>query len=170
VPTKTFDPATGKYRVEFSLPPEAGARQAWLAGEFNDWSTAACPLERRDDGALAVTVALDAGRSYRFRYFLGDNDWENDWAADAYVDNVHGGADSVVNVPPAPGAGEGPPPVAAPGSEPEPSPEGLQRAKKATPKKAPAKKAAAKEAPAKKAAAKKAGAKKAAKKQAPPEQ
>ena len=37
--------------------------------------------------------------SYRFRYYLGDGEWENDWSADDYVDNDHGGADSVVHVP-----------------------------------------------------------------------
>ena len=108
MPTKSYDATTGRYRVEFSLPPEAAVQQAWLAGEFNDWSTTVCPLARNGDGGLAVTIQLEPGRSYRFRYFLGNGEWENDWAADAYVDNAHGGADSVVHVPHPPGAGEGP--------------------------------------------------------------
>jgi hypothetical protein len=120
VPTKAFDAATGRCRVEFRLPPEAGARQAWLVGDFNDWSVDACPMEPRPDGSLTVVLLLDAGKSYRFRYYLGDDEWENDWAADAYTDNEHGGQDSVVTVPVAtseaasPGElGDGPGPQAA---------------------------------------------------------
>ncbi len=143
VPSKAYDESTGRAVVRFRLPPEAGATQAWLAGEFNGWSLDACPLRPQDDGSLAVDLELDPGRSYRFRYYLGDGAWENDWAADAYVDNDHGGADSVVIVPPAPS----PPPAAKPAT--------AAAAKKAAPKKAPAKKAAAKKAGVKKAAAKK---------------
>ena len=44
-------------------------------------------------------IEVASGRSYRFRYYLGEGRWENDWAADAYVDNEHGGSDSVVVVP-----------------------------------------------------------------------
>ena len=155
VPTKAFDPETGRTRVRFRLPTEAAAERAWLAGEFNDWSLDACPLARQDDGSLAIELELEPGRSYRFRYYLGDGAWENDWAADAYVDNDHGGADSVVVVPPAPAA---PPPATAGGSD-------IAAATQA--KKAPAKKKAA----VKKAAAKKkaAPAKKAAKKAEPDE-
>ena len=102
MPSKQFDDRGGAYQVEFRLPPESSAQRAWLAGDFNDWSLDACPLERRDDGALSVSVLLEPGRTYRFRYYLGDGEWENDWAADDYVGNDHGGADSVVHVPPAP--------------------------------------------------------------------
>jgi hypothetical protein len=98
----TFDPASGRCSVEFRLPPEVDAERAWLAGDFNDWSTTATPLTPQGDGSLAVTLLLEPGRSHRFRYYFGDGRWENDWAADAYVDNHHGGADSVVVTPPPP--------------------------------------------------------------------
>jgi hypothetical protein len=45
-----------------------------------------------------VTVVLDAGRTYRFRYMLDGQRWDNDWAADAYVGNNFGGDDSVVDL------------------------------------------------------------------------
>jgi hypothetical protein len=45
-----------------------------------------------------VTVDLDAGRAYRFRYLLDGQRWDNDWAADAYVRNDFGGDDSVVDL------------------------------------------------------------------------
>jgi hypothetical protein len=151
----------GRVLVEFRLPAEAGATQAWLAGEFNDWSTERHPLQRLGDGSLSVTITLEPG-SYRFRYYLGDGQWENDWAADAYVDNEHGGQDSLVVVPPP--AGE-PPPVSGDVDT------AVGPVKKAAKKKAAAKKTAAKKAAEKvakvKVAVKKA-AKKAAKKSTPP--
>ena len=55
-------------------------------------------MKPNDEGVLECTLALVPGRSYRFRYFLGGERWENDWNADAYVDNEFGGADSVVNL------------------------------------------------------------------------
>ena len=45
-----------------------------------------------------MTVDLDAGRAYRFRYLLDGQRWDNDWAADAYVRNDFGGDDSVVDL------------------------------------------------------------------------
>ena len=131
MPTATFDPVSGECRVVFRLPSEAGATRAWLSGDFNDWSTDALPLEPQPDGSLAVEVVLEPGRSYRFRYYLGDGRWDNDWYADAYEDNDFGGADSVLVLPPAPGRPAPPPrtngssrgptaPASAPDDTPDP--------------------------------------------------
>jgi 1,4-alpha-glucan branching enzyme len=89
----------GMCTVTFKLPAEVAATEAHLCGEFNDWSQTATPLVRRDDGTFAVTVLLDTGKQYRFRYLLDNHRWENDWAADDYVPNDFGGQDSVVQVP-----------------------------------------------------------------------
>lgn len=152
--TKNWNPQTGRFDVTFDLPAELDIEQAAVVGEFNDWSETAHPMSTDSDGRWTTTISLDQGRTYRFRYHLGADRWENDWNADSYVGNDFGGADSVVHVPEEPSA---PPP-----------------AKAAAPKKAAATKAGAKkvagDAPVKKkrAAATKAGAKKAAKKAAPP--
>ena len=138
--TKSGDPS-GRAIVEFRLPPEAGATKAWLAGEFNDWSVESHPLEQRDDGSLVTTVDLEPGK-YRFRYYLGNGEWENDWAADAYVDNEHGGQDSLIVIPPT----EHAPPPPAMGETPQRAEEPVKKA--VATKKAPAKKAAAKKKPA----------------------
>ena len=109
MPTKDIDTRTGRYVVAFHLPPEVGAEQAWLAGDFNDWSTEALPMHREADGGmLAVVEDLEPGSELRFRYYLGDGRWENDWAADAYVDNEFGGSDSLLVLP---AAAAPPPPV-----------------------------------------------------------
>lgn len=94
------DPDTGKVAVTFRLPAAAGTSVAWVAGDWNGWSKTDDPMRPGTTGELECTLMLDPGRSYRFRYFLGDGRWENDWDADAYVDNEFGGADSVVTLEP----------------------------------------------------------------------
>ena len=127
--TKNWNTKTGRFDVTFDLPAELDIEQAAVVGEFNDWSETADPMSKGADGSWSATVSLEPSRSYRFRYHLGEDRWENDWSADSYVGNDFGGADSVVVTPEEPVA---PPP-----------------AKSAAPKKAAAKKAAG----AKKAAA-----------------
>jgi len=159
MPTKAFDPTTGRVSVEFRLPPESGAEEAWLCGDFNDWSLDATPMRRNDDGALVTTLELEPGRSYRFRYWLGNDQWENDWSADAYVENDFGGHDSMLTLPDSSAPPAVDPAADVPGSpalaDPV-TPAGMAAAKKkAAAKKAGAKKAGAKKAaPAKKAAKK----------------
>lgn len=177
--TKNWNPQTERFDVTFDLPAELDIEQAAVVGEFNDWSESADPMEQEPDGRWSTTVSLDPGRSYRFRYHLGADRWENDWNADHYVGNDFGGADSVVVVPDQPSA---PPPAKA--AAPKKAASKKAAGKKAAAKKAaPAEKAAAEPQPAveqpapKKAASKKAAgkkaaskapAKKAAKKSAPP--
>ena len=63
-------------------------------------SARAIEVARTVTGIGECKVLLEPGRSYRFRYYLGDGKWENDWDADSYVDNEFGGADSVVTLAP----------------------------------------------------------------------
>jgi hypothetical protein len=90
--------AKGRARVTFTIDPEVGAEAAAVCGEWNDWSADADVMHRDAEGGFSVTVDLDAGRTYRFRYLLDGQRWDNDWAADAYVANDFGGDDSVVDL------------------------------------------------------------------------
>lgn len=85
-------------RVTFGLSPEIDAKTVNLCGEFNDWDQKSHPMKRRKDGSYSLTVSLEPGRKYRFRYLLDGERWENDWSADAYVPNPMGSDDSVVDV------------------------------------------------------------------------
>lgn len=98
MPTLTIG-ADGRCMVEFRLSATVGAAQAWVVGDFNDWSLSDTPMRRHHDGAFSATVALAPARSYRFRYYLGNGEWENDWGADDYVPNEFGGSDSVISTP-----------------------------------------------------------------------
>ena len=130
--------AKGKARITFTVDPQVGAQTAAVCGEWNDWSAGADVMHRDAEGGFSVTVGLEAGRAYRFRYLLDGQRWDNDWSADAYQPNGFGGDDSVVDLT---ALAEAVPPAA----------KKAPARKEAPAKKAPAKK----EAPAKKAPAKK---------------
>jgi 1,4-alpha-glucan branching enzyme len=94
---KHIEDRAGVVVVTFRLPPEASAHTASVVGDFNNWSPTSHAMTRLDDG-FEVVVPLQTGRTYRFRYLLDGERWENDWAADAYAPNVYGGDDSVIDL------------------------------------------------------------------------
>jgi hypothetical protein len=85
-------------KVTFRLPGEAASKAATVTvvGDFNDWNREVTPLEKLGNGDFAVTVELEAGKEYRFRYLIDGQRWENDWHADKYVEGPYGAEDSVV--------------------------------------------------------------------------
>lgn len=86
-------------KVTFRLPAEAApeAETVHLVGEFNGWNPRATPMNRLRNGEFKVTLDLEAGRDYCFRYLIEGREWENDWAADAYVPSgIAGEENSVV--------------------------------------------------------------------------
>jgi len=54
--------------------------------------------QNRSNGNWRVTVELESGRRYRFRYLVDGKDWLNEWHADDYVENPYGSSDSVVDL------------------------------------------------------------------------
>ena len=96
----TPDSAPALVQVTFTLPAEVGANTVALCGEFDQWSANGIPLDRDSDGNWSITLPLELGRSYRFRYLLDGERWENDWHADQYLPNGFGGTDSVIIVKP----------------------------------------------------------------------
>lgn len=87
----------GLTTVRLCLPTAVGCRHATVAGDFNGWSTTANPMRREGD-AFVADLRLAPGRSYRYRYLLDGERWENDWSADAYVPNAFGSDDSVIDL------------------------------------------------------------------------
>lgn len=84
--------------VTFTLPADVDADSVVLCGEFTQWSTGGIPLERGADGTWRATVALEPGHSYRYRFLLDGERWENAPRADDYVPNPYGTTDSVIRV------------------------------------------------------------------------
>ncbi|PIE32802.1 glycoside hydrolase [candidate division KSB3 bacterium] len=95
---KSYSSTKNFCRVTFRVPAEFGAKTASLCSDFNNWDTEANVMRPLKNGGFSTTVSLAAKQSYRFRYFLDNERWENDDAADRYVTNDYGSEDSVVEL------------------------------------------------------------------------
>ncbi len=87
-----------KCKVTFRLSSQAAkkAKDVHIVGDFNNWSKAAMPMKRLKDGAYVVTLDLDTGKEYQYRYLIDEDTWENDWDADKYVPSLFGGCENSV--------------------------------------------------------------------------
>ena len=83
--------------VVFSLPAETQAERVTLCGDFNDWAPEGISLARGDDRSWRVTVPLTPG-TYRYKFLLDGETWENGTDADRYEENAYGTQDSVIEV------------------------------------------------------------------------
>lgn len=74
-------------KVTFKLTKEEAknAENVRLVGDFNDWDLSSIPMKKLKNGSFSSTVELAKDSEYQFRYLLDDQEWENDWNADAYV-------------------------------------------------------------------------------------
>lgn len=85
-------------KVTFRLSPEEvpDAEHVHIVGEFNNWSTRQTPMKKLKNGAFTLTLDLETGRDYQFRYLVDDRIWINDAAADDYVPSGFSGSDNAV--------------------------------------------------------------------------
>ncbi len=97
---KSYSKTGRACRVTFKIPVDSApeADSAAVLGDWNDWSPESHRLVRRKDGSFSTTVSLEAGKRYRFRYLIGENDWANDDQADELVANRYGGLDGIVAI------------------------------------------------------------------------
>ena len=51
-----------------------------------------------DGYGYVAEIVIPTGRTYRFRYLIDNERWQNDWAADSYAPNEFGGDDSVLDL------------------------------------------------------------------------
>ncbi|MEF3193348.1 MAG: isoamylase early set domain-containing protein [Halothiobacillaceae bacterium] len=99
--TKKYFKTRPVCKVTFTLPPQhhESVDKVSLVGDFNGWDANAMPMKRRKDGSWRIKVKLESGREYQFLYQLGEKQYVNDDAADAYVPNPYGtGENSVIRV------------------------------------------------------------------------
>jgi len=88
----------GKVLVTFRVSRDIWADRITVVGDFNDWNETSHPLERTSrDPDWHITLELDAGRQYEFRYLLDGKEWTNDDHADDYIVNPYAGVNSVVD-------------------------------------------------------------------------
>ena len=75
-------------KVTFTLSENivSNATSGVLVGDFNNWNPEqGVELKKQKDGSMKTTLALEAGKTYQYRYLLNDGRWVNDGNADSYV-------------------------------------------------------------------------------------
>jgi 1,4-alpha-glucan branching enzyme len=88
-------PAAESREIVFQLDaPFAG--EVHLAGDFNDWSPTANPMEKGDDGIWRAALELAPG-SYEYK-FVVDGTWTEDPENPEMVPDPYGGSNSVITV------------------------------------------------------------------------
>lgn len=93
---KSYSKTGGRCRVTFKIEGEVAASSVSLCGEFNNWDPGVSPMKQLKGGGWSLTLSLDSGREYRFRYWVDGVRWENDAEADSYIDNGFGSQDSLL--------------------------------------------------------------------------
>jgi 1,4-alpha-glucan branching enzyme len=85
-------------QVTFTMPKKAvvGAKKICLVGDFNKWEMHKNPMKKNANGSFSITLELEKGKEYQYRYLINDTTWENDWAADKYVTSPYGDCDNSV--------------------------------------------------------------------------
>ena len=92
------------YKVTFSLakhelPEETKVDTVHLVGDFNNWDRESIPMKHLQKGDFKVSLDLELGKKYEFRYLLNDTTWHNDWEADEYVLGGFGKDNCVLEIP-----------------------------------------------------------------------
>lgn len=87
-------------KVSFKVSKEManGASKVNLAGDFNNWNETSDEMNALKDGSFSLSVDLESGREYQFRYILDGTIWINDEAADAYKPTGFGDTENSVIV------------------------------------------------------------------------
>jgi 1,4-alpha-glucan branching enzyme len=82
-------------KVTFGLSDAINAESAYLVGDFNGWNEVRTPMKKLKTRGFTVTLELEKGHEYQFRYLVNGTEWHNDWNADKYVPNPYSGDNSV---------------------------------------------------------------------------
>ncbi|MFH1754624.1 MAG: alpha amylase N-terminal ig-like domain-containing protein [Candidatus Latescibacterota bacterium] len=83
--------------ISFNHQPASAGADVFLAGTFNNWSATANQMTDDDgDGIFEYTMDLVPGR-YEYK-FVVNGTWYEDLNAAEFVDDTHGGRNSILNV------------------------------------------------------------------------
>lgn len=95
---KTYLKSRNTCKVTLRLPEAAAASagSVYVVGDFNGWDQRSLPMKKLKSGVHTITLDLEPGREYQFRYLIDGERWENDWFADKYVISPYGDSDNSV--------------------------------------------------------------------------
>lgn len=88
---------TEQLKVTFAIPADAVDGDVAVVGDFNGWDPTVDPL-RRCEGWLKVSVVLEPGKRYSFRYLAEDGRWFNDPEIGTYEPNGMGDDNSLLDL------------------------------------------------------------------------
>jgi 1,4-alpha-glucan branching enzyme len=72
-----------KVQVTFTMPSMDGCSCLYLVGRFNEWNESVYRMERTDKGTWSLTLELEPGREFQYRFRTNDGAWLNDPASRA---------------------------------------------------------------------------------------
>ena len=81
-------------KVTFEIAAEA--KHVALVGEFNGWNEASTPMKKSKEGIFSVSIDLETGREYQYRYLINGSKWINDDKPDKLVPTPLGNENSVI--------------------------------------------------------------------------
>ncbi|MDZ4771283.1 MAG: isoamylase early set domain-containing protein [Chloroflexota bacterium] len=93
---KQYLKSKAEVKVTFSLPAAVQGETVFLVGDFNEWSETTTPMKKQKDGSFSLTLNLEKGHEFQFRYLVNGTEWHNDWEADKYFPNPYSGDNSVI--------------------------------------------------------------------------
>jgi 1,4-alpha-glucan branching enzyme len=85
---KQFLKSKPECKVTFKIPKEVSGnhKKASLVGDFNNWDAKKHTMKKlKTDGSFSITLNLETGKAYQFRYLLDDEKYVNEPAADKQV-------------------------------------------------------------------------------------
>lgn len=87
-------------KVTFKLPQDvvSSANKVNLTGDFNNWDLEGLTMKKTRTGEYSVSLELEKGKEYQFRYVIDGKEWINEEQADKFVPNVFQTENSVVVV------------------------------------------------------------------------
>ncbi|MCB0516137.1 MAG: isoamylase early set domain-containing protein [Chitinophagales bacterium] len=87
-------------KVTFTLPKNEAenAGNVSLLGDFNNWDANANPMKSSKKGDYSVSLNLESGKEYQFRYLVDGNVWLNENEADKLVPAPFGVENSLISL------------------------------------------------------------------------
>ena len=84
-------------KVTFILAKEIADRVN-LTGDFNNWDIESIPMKKSKTGEFSVSIDLEKGKEYQFKYIIDGKEWLNETEADKFVLNEFQSENSVIVV------------------------------------------------------------------------
>jgi len=85
-------------KVTFEIDKEVAEKieTASVVGDFNNWDPTSHVMMRKKGKSLSITVELEKGKEYQFRYLLDGRTWVNEPNSDKLVKTHFGDSENCV--------------------------------------------------------------------------